>query len=91
MTLTEALDRLAAHLTDAQQKHDPIRDRGDALNRISKYVTKATADHNSGDQTNVDANFARRVAQIGGICIRTLIDLNITDAAGVEACPHCGK
>lgn len=91
MTLTDALDRLAVHLTDAQEKHEPIRDRGDALNRINAYMTKANGEHNSGEDVDKDARFAKRIAQAAAVCMRTLIDLNISDHDHDARCATCGK
>lgn len=91
MTLTEAQDCLTAHLTDAQHKYEPIRDRGEALRRISDYVTKAAADHNSGEDSDKPARFAQRIGQVGGLCLRALIDLDAVHAIAGDTCPHCGK
>ncbi len=79
MTLQDALGRLQHHHADGVAKHEPIRDRGNALQRLTDYCTKASGEHNSGEEAGRDARFAKRIAQIGGICLRTLVDLGISD------------
>lgn len=91
MTLDQAVARLHHHHADALEGHDPIRDRSNALARLAEYLNHATGEHNSPDDVGKKERFAKRVAQIGGLCLRTLVDLDITDENAPAPCPQCGK
>jgi len=88
MTPHEADELVNAHLLDAQEKHPPVRDRGEALRRIAAQIGKAAAEHNSGEEADKATRFARRIAQLGALCLRTLIDLSAPPA---KTCPSCGE
>ncbi len=91
MTVTDALERLATNLADAQERYAPIRDRGESLRLLGDFLSQAGAEHNAGDDATVETRFAERIAQLGALCLRSLVDLAAVDEPRTIPCPHCGK
>ena len=90
MTLTEAMDRLTEHLAQGQESYAPILTRTEATHRMALRLDKVSIADTAGNTPEDNATFARRVAQLGGICLRTLTDLDLTHAVDIPTCTRCG-